>query len=393
MKKKVLAVLLVLAMAISCLTACGDKDKDKKNKKKAESFETVYDLIDALSKVEKGNVSMAVDVNLGEAGHLKATISSKNDGKESGAIGLAIDFDDGENTKVVADMDDLVIIKDGMAYINLGAAADALDSIPGETVSQMLGDMKLAYFALPLPDVDFSKMKEGKTISMDSCVKFLKKAFADADVDGDDNDFTVKFKDAESYKTVLTATADFLEEQTDEIVKQVEKAAEGVGSVDVDLNAYADKLIDYYYDDAVELCSAAGIDKEEVDAMIKSLKEELKELDIKSIAEDKIDIIEAFDEEDFRKSMKSAADTLRKGVDEITDESMEGIDTEMNFMYDEGVYKIKGEMNIETKDDAGKISFTIKLDEDDYKVSAPSDLTRLKDFKGLAELLGASLGN
>ena len=385
MKKKVLSVLLILALVITCFTGCGDKDEKKK--KKSKNYDDVYEMIGSLSDLEKGNVSVAFDFDLGSEGVVKMTINSRRDGKGGCALGLSVDADV-EDTKFSGDIDDVIIVKDGIAYINLAGIVDVVAKIASENqvdVKEFLGDVKLGYFAIPLPDVDDSVIEKFTDSSIDDFVDFLENAFEDAKVDGEDNEFSVDFKDADSFKTVFNAMADYLEDQTDNIVER----STSFSADDLDLDAYAKKLVDYYYDDVVELASAFGIEKSQIDAIVDQIEDLDLNAELKKALEDPSADIPS--EEEIRKEVESMISEVRNLADEISDEDLEDFDISCTFKADESGYKFKGDIEGKGEDSDKKISFTVKIDEDDCKVSAPSNITKLSDLSDLAESLAPLL--
>ena len=389
MKKKVLSVLLILALVITCFTGCGDKDTDKK-KKKSENYDDVYELIGSLGDLEKGNVSVAFDFDLGSEGVVKMTMNSKRDGKGGCALGISFDADV-EETKMSGDLEDLVVVKSDMAYINLAAIVDFVANVanvaaPNQVdVKEFLGDTKLGYFAIPLPDIDDSVIEKFTDNSIESFVKFLEDAFEDSKVEGEDNEFSIAFEDVDSYKTLFNAMADYLEAESDNLVKR----GTSFSADDFDLDAYAKKLIDYYYDDAVELASAFGIEKAQIDAVVDQVKEMDLNAELKKAMEDPSADIPTEDE--LKEELESMISDVRSLADEISEEEIEDFDASCTVKYDDGGYKFKGAIEGKGEDSDKKISFTIKIDEEDCKVSAPSDITKLGDFKDIVETLAPLL--
>lgn len=275
MKKRFFALFLILALALTGLTACGSKDKDK-DKNKAKNYKDVYEIIEAVAEMKKGTATISFDADLGGMGFAKLTLTVKNDGKNNSAISVAVDGDM-DGTKISAELEDAMIVKDNTAYINFGGAIKSMLSIPGaevpEEAKKQLDDMKLGFFAVPLPDVDYSKFTSSFDNVTDMFTAFLKNALKDAKVSGEDNEFTIAFKDAAAYKGVVNAVADFVEKDAMKLMND-KSNVEAIKTID--LNAYAKKVIDFYYDDAVEVAKVFDIDK----SMIDSLADEVKKMDL-----------------------------------------------------------------------------------------------------------------
>lgn len=383
MKKRIVALLLVLIFAFSCLTGCGDKD-DKEKKKKAKSYDDIYDMLEAMSDFKEGTATLSCDIDLGQKGVAKITATVVNDGKNNYAISLAVDADT-EEVKLNASVDDIAIVKDDMLYLNLGGVVKALTSVEPE-IGEMLGDTKLNYFAVPLPDdFDYSEISTVVADWMGIYTKFLKKGLADAEVEGEKDEFSVAFKDAKAYKTFISAAADFME---GDVADYIAKKSESLTKSNVDLNKYAEKLINYYYDDVVELAGALGATKDQIDAMVA----EIKGMDLNSklgelIEEEAGDL----DSESIKRELKEAAEELRKRTEELSDEDLSNIKTEFTVKTTDAGFKMRATVDGTVKGESAKFDITMKISDEYDKISAPSDLTRLRDFKDILSMIGPML--
>lgn len=386
MKKKLVALFMVLVLAIGCLTACGDKDKDEK--KKTKNYDDVYEMLGAMADFTKGTATMSCDLDMGQKGNAKLTVTLVNDGKGNYKVSAAIDMDT-EEAKVNADVDDLLIVYDKMLYINLGGILKAATSYEPE-IGEMFTDIKLAYFAVPLPDdLDTSKTSEAIGKLMTVFTKFLKKGLKDAKVGGEDNEFTIELKDAAAYRTFFAEAADFVENDVADMCAQ---GMEDIKSSSVDMNAYIEKLINYYYNDIVELAGAFGAEKADIDSFIDELKN-------KDATEEIGDLASGFlggemDADSIKEEMKKAADEMRASMEKVTDEELEAYQTKITVKTTDSGFKLKASIEGTSKEgDSMKADVTIKISEEFDKISAPSDLTRLSDFKDLiSQFAGLIMG-
>lgn len=385
MKKRMIAMLMILVLGLSCLTACGDKDDDEKKgkKKSAKSYETVYDVVDAMQEFKKGTVILTVDADAGESGNIKGTFNLVTDGKGNFKFGIAADVNT-KDQKFNISADDVLIIKDKMAYLNLGALLKAVDMIAGESISEMFADMKLGYFAIPLPD-DLDTANAVNTVSgtVSGTGDFLKAALKDAEVTGEDGDFKIKFTNAQSYKTFINATADYIEKNSSEIAKSVNTD----DLKKIDLNAYVKKLLDYYGEDINILAAAVGIEQAQVDALIAEITKQDLNAALAGAVDDKLGNTDA-----MKSELAEAVTELRKTAEELTDEQVQNMQLECSVKVTDAGYKIKGNAVIKENNKEVKVDYSLRISEDVSSISAPSDITRLRDFKDLLAGLGGMLG-
>lgn len=383
MKKRFFALFLILALALTSLTACGSKDKDK-SKNKAKSYKDIYEIIEEVANMKKGTATISIDADLGSAGFAKITFTVKNDGKNNGTISVGVDGDM-NGTKLSTELEDAMIVKDNTAYFNVGGAMKAALSVPGaempEEVKKQIDDLKLGFFAFPLPDVDYSKFTSNFEDVTDIFISFLKNALKDAKVSGEDNEFTIAFKDAAAYKGVVSALADFVEKDALKLMND-KSNAEAIKTVD--LNAYAKKVIDFYYDDVVELAKVFDVDK----AMIDSLVDEVKKMDLNQYRDQAAEMVTA--DTISEADVKEMADEIRKANDEITDEAIKDFTTKATVKATDSGFKFSASVSGKNgKEEDCKITVSLKVSEDVDKIVAPSDVTRLRDFSAIATSIKA----
>ena len=381
MKKKLTALLLVLVMVMTCFVACGDKDKKKDKETKKSSYKDIYEMLEDIGKINKGTVSIAADFDLGQTGNGKISLTVGTDGKGNATLGASIKADV-KDAKIDFSVDDLMVVKDKMMYLNLGGIMKAVASIEPDA-AKMLGDIELDYFAVPLPDdLETKTVDSVKNDGMKLVVDFLKKALADAKISGEDTEFTVEFPDVKSYQTVLNTLADYLEKDVLDTVKNSTKDSD---LKNIDLNKYVEKLINYYYDDIVEIAGALEMDKAQVDELIAEIKkQDMSEL-VESEAGDLVDT------EEIEAKLREAAAEVRKLATELTEDDVKGMDIKLNVKSVDGGFKIKGTMVASKDGKEAKIDATIRISEDVPTISVPSKITKLRDFKPLISMFMGSL--
>lgn len=386
MKKRIVALFMIMILGLTCLTACGDKDDEKdsgKKKKSAKSYESVYDIVDALQKFEKGTVILTIDADAGEQGHVNGTINAITDGKGNFKIGISADVNT-KDQKMNMSADDVIIIKDKMAYINLAEIIKVAGAAGGAEVADMFANMNLGYFAVPLPDdLDITELMSVITGFADGSSDFLKAALKDAEVTGEKGDFSIKFTNAQSYKTFLSATADYMEKKTPDIEKAINN-----NSLDkIDLNAYVKKLLDYYGEDINILASAAGVEQAQIDALIN----EIKSQDLNAAVKDELEG-EIGNADEIKGSLTEAIGKIRKAAEDLTDEQMKDQNLEMTVKATDTGFKIKGTALLKDDGNEVKADYSIRISDDVSSISAPSNITKLRDFKDVLASLAPMLG-
>lgn len=386
MKKKIVALLMILVLGLTCLTACGDKDDEKdsgKKKKSAKSYESVYDIVDEIQKFEKGTVILTLDADAGEDGHVNATINSVTDGKGNIKLGISADVNT-KGQKLNLSADDVVIIKDKMAYINLEELVKVAGLAGGAEITEMFANMKLGYFAVPLPDdLDYSEILGIFGQFAEGSSDFLKGALKDAEVTGEKGDFSIKFTNAQSYKTFLNATADYVEKKAPD----VEKAISNNSLDKIDMNAYVKKLLDYYGEDINILAQAMGVDQAQVNAMLDEIKKQDLNAKIKEELEGEIGNVD-----ELKESLAEAIGEIRKSADKLTDEQLKDQQLEMTVKATDSGFKIKGNALLKEDGKEVKADYSIRISDDVSSISAPSKITKLRDFKDLLSSLAPMLG-
>lgn len=389
MKKRVFALLLVLVLAASCFTACGSKDKKKVSSK--SSYEDMYELLDTMSQVKSGTYEMSYDIDLGSMGIVSLSLTGKKDDKNNAAVSVAIDANV-EGQKLNADVDDIFILKDGMAYINLAGAADAVSGIAGVEVTELIGDMELGYFGIPVPkmNIDEKVTKEYLGIGLD----FLKAVLSDVDIKGEKKEFSFTLDDAESIKSIINSLADYVESDAADVLDKMSPT--DVYDEDFDIGGYINDLIDYFYDDAVEVAEALGLDSAEIDEYVDQIKEmDFDELLADQIPEDKsyLDLmLEELNLDDADEAMTKYADSIRELADEMDEAEAEDFEVKTVVKATDDGFKASADITGKNPDDGSDITMSVscKIVEEEVKIVAPKDQVKLGDF---ADIIGELAGD
>lgn len=370
MKKKLFSLLLVLCMVMSLFVACGDKKDDDKDKDKASKAESVSDVIESVNGFKKGSFEMGMKMSFENTSmpNLTASFTGKVDGNNA-SLGMKINGNV-EGVALDFSVDEVIVVADGIAYINLGAIADIAEKVAGTELSSLLGDTELKWFALPLPD-EYNTTTSVSADAQKAATDFLNDLIATGKEDG----MKVTFSEAEQMKAALEVIAVFLETKAPSLV------TEAAGSnTTIDLNAYVTKLIDYYYDDLVTAAESMQMSKDDVDTLIAQIK-----------AEDLNQYLDEVETEvpDSAEFAQMAAE-VRKAKDSVTDEGMKGGRLTVEASAKGSTYRIAASVVNEGDEDAGEVSLYYEVSEESVSVSAPKDLNTLSELAAILINIGLS---
>ncbi|MDO4317482.1 MAG: hypothetical protein Q4C48_04655 [Lachnospiraceae bacterium] len=369
MKKRLFSLLLVLCMVMSLFVACGEKkdddDKDKDGNGTAAKTESVGDVVEQMGNFKKGSFEMGMDIALtGETSQkVTASLFGKVDGQNAslgmtlkGTVeGVAMDFS----------VDELLIVADGIAYINLGGVVDIAKALD-EEVAALFDGVDLKWFALPLPD-EYTQSTTG-TISADA-QKAVMDFFKDLVATGKQDGMKVTFSQASELQAAMEVIAVFLETKAESILNEAMSAS---SDATIDLNAYAQKLIDYYYDDLVEAAESMQMTKDDVDELLNQLKAE----DLNSYIEDADTEVELPDSAELAQT----AAEIRKAKESITDEDLAGGSVTIEGSQKGSTYRVSASVINTDEESAGTVSVYYEVSEESVSVSAPKDVNSLTDL-------------
>lgn len=377
MKKRLFSLLLVLCMVMSLFVACGDKkdddddeDKASKGEDKVTKVESVSDVIESVNGFKKGSFEMGMKMSFENTSmpNLTATFMGKVDGNNA-SLGLKVNGNV-QGTALDFSVDEVIVVADGIAYINLGAIVDIAEKVATTDLGSLLGDTELKWFALPLPD----EYNTAATVSEDAqkaAADFLNDLIAAGKEDG----MKVSFSEAEQLKAALEVIAVFLETKAPSLMTEVASS-----NTTIDLNAYVTKLIDYYYDDLVTAAESLEMSKDDVDTLIAQIK-----------AEDLNKYLDEVETEvpDSAEFAQMAAE-VRKAKDSVPDEGMKDGSLTVEASAKGDTYRIVASVVNEGGEDAGEVSLYYEVSKESVSVSAPKDLNTLSELAAILINIGLS---
>lgn len=408
LKKKLLAMLLVLMMAFTCLTACGD-DEDKDDDKNIEEsgdknndgqddgkddgqddgqddgkddektgYKDIYEVLAAGCELKAGTVNVVMDMNMdGTEGKqvAKMEYTVETNGKDAAKLGIVMSMDQ-DGVAMEFDLPELLIVVDKVMYINLGAVVDVVENM-GMDLSMYVGDAEFSWFAIPLPD----DMPETVAVEglEDSAVALVKAMLAGAESTVDGDTHTVAIKDAAGVKTAMGALADFIEKDAQGMLESYMGVA---SDVQFDLNAYVEKLANFYRADLVAIFEAMEMPDAEtsVDAMI----EGLLETDYNTVWDE----MEGTGVEDMGIDFAETAAEIRSAMEEVTDEEMpENFVASISASLKDKTLTVSGELSGKDEEVDLTAKFEATWAEKDVTVSAPADQCYLRDYSDLIVML------
>ena len=179
----------------------------------------------------------------------------------------------------------------------------------------------------------------------------------------------------------MEVVAVFLETKAESILNEVMSAS---SNTTIDLNAYAQKLIDYYYDDLVEAAESMQMTKDDVDALL----EQVKAQDLNQYIESAGNEVEIPDSAE----LAQMAAEIREAKESITDEDMTGGSISIEASQKGSTYRVEASVVNTDGDDAGTVSMYYELSEESVSVSAPKDVNSLTDLVAIIMGLAGSGG-
>ena len=133
-----------------------------------------------------------------------------------------------------------------------------------------------------------------------------------------------------------------------------------------------------------DACAVHGTD---ADALIEQIKAQDLNAALAGAVDEKLGNTDA-----LKSELAEAVTELRKTAEQITDEQVKDQQLEFNVKVTDAGYKIKGNAVLKENNKEVKIDYSVRISEDVSSISAPSDITRLRDFKDLVASLGGMIG-
>ena len=374
MKKKLLALFLILCMAMTMFVACGEKDSDDDDEddgKKTEisnddggKADSVGDIMDQVQNITSATFDMGIKLSM-PGQELTMSLFGATD-SENASVGANVQADM-EGNEINLAIDEIIVVADGVAYVNAGELLDFVMTFDAEA-ADALSIIEVDWFAVPLPD---EYAKSTQTISEES-QKIATELIKDLAAAGEQSGTKVTFSTAESVKNALEVMAVFLETDAEKFFAEV---VDSTSEVPIDMNAYAEKLLDFYYDDLVELAEMMGMSKSDVDEAI----EEVKGQDLNQYVED---AFEAEVEVPSSAELAQMAAQLREAKESLTDEMMEGISLTIEASKDGDTYRVDAMLSAEQEGEKVEMNAYYEIVSKSVNVSAPGNVTSLKDLLG-----------
>ena len=378
--KKWLAMILVLCMTVVLLAGCGDKDDDKKKKNKASITKgDMFDMLEAMGNTTSGEIKMNFNADgAGDNGTVSGSINLKTDA-ENNACSFSVNADVNiAGKKVNLSLSDAIVMADGNLYVNLPEIAKAIGGIE-PSLKDMIDTSKLGWFKLPLPDdmpkVDTAFQKK----LVGTFVGLFENMTKNAEMKGEDGDYTAKFASKDAYVQVITAISGFVKNDLKGLMNDsLTKAT----SINIDLNKYVEKIISEYKNDILEVGKDYGLDESTLNAYIDQIKaQDLNKMLDEAKAQGKEMSGEMLTDEQINELVKqidATAEKLKNSDEEIP------VDCKARVYTTDDSYKAEIEA-VGKKDGTGKITISMEVIPGAPSIKAPSsDAMSLKSIADIA---------
>ena len=382
--KKSLTLLLVLCMVLGLLAGC-EKDKDKGGSSKPKIVKgSMQEMAEAMTKVDAGTARLEMDM----LGMMTMTFDLTFDTKaQKFAIGFGYSQKDYEGNEIrKIEPTEMLRVVGGNAYINLdnSLTSEGIASAMGDR--ELGGDLKLGWFKIPLPD-DLPKSSSDSLAFVNKLMTRLDGAFKSASVREEaDGNCSYTFETAEDYKNLIIAVREFVDQDFKDLVKNngvnLQSSVE-----DIDMNAYANKLIDAYKDDVRSIVEEYGDKLGVTKAQFDELMKEVEKQDFQALWKQYVEkeLSSSFTSED---DIDKIVDELIREIDrELQDEDFSGdkdTRTTVRIEADNEGYTMGLRVAAKDDDRKGDFKLSLRLIPENASVSAPSGT---KDLKELADLV------
>lgn len=361
-KMKRLMCLLMVALMVFSLTACGDDSGDKDDKKagtevQVDDVSDIFSAVELASQYTKGNykaeISFDMDID-GTAASGSLNMSGKKDGNNA-TVSLGIDVD-ASGTSVAFSADDILTVSGDKAYIALDPIMKAVSGV----------DTKFGSFPVPMPEIDEKAQADAQAKASEVSIGLLKASFKDIEVSKSGNTYTIEVKTAEEFLSVLKGAVNYLAENQDAVNEIVNSESA------YDVNEYLNTLAEFYRDDLKSAGELIGM--EITDEMIDEIVEELAATADLSGTVGDVDLFEGVDFDEIKASLDAVS------ADDIQEE-FEAAGMVLKFSVTAESDKYVVDFNVAMDEETiGKIDITAKYTfetDSSVFVSAPSDETSI----------------
>ncbi len=373
-------------MVLGLLAGC-EKDKDKNAKSTPKIVKgSVKEMAEAMAKVKAGTLRIDMDAY----GMMTMTIDVKfdtNAQKYSLGFGYTMkNYWSDEETKV--ESGEIIRIVGGNAYINLDSSIIA-QAIAQEVFGdrELADDQKLGWFKIPLPD-DLPKQSYDTVDIVSALMTRMDSALKGTAVHEEaDGNCSYTFETGEDYKNLTIAVREFVDQDLKGLVKKM--LDQQTSLEDIDMNAYANKVIDFYKDDVRSVIREYGDKLEVTEAQFDALLKEAEKQDFQALWKQYVEkeLSSPVANED---ELDQAIDKLIKEIDDELQSkdysSNKDTKTTVRVEADNEGYTVGLRVVTKSKSDDQDEEFklSLRLIPDSASVSAPSGT---KDLKELADLV------
>lgn len=359
-KFKRLMCLLMVALMVFSLTACGDNSGDKDDKKagtevKVDDVSDIFSAAELASQYTKGSYKAEIVFDMdvdGTTASGSMNISGKKDGSNA-TLSLGI-VADAMGTPITLNANNIMTVTGDKAYVALDPIMKAVSGV----------DTEFGSFPIPMPKIDEKAQADAQAKANEVYMGLLKAAFKDVEASKSGNTYTIEVKTAEQYLAVIKGAVNYIADNKDAI-----NEAANSGSA-FDVKEYLNTLVEFYRDDLKSAGQLLGM--EVTDEMIDSYAAQIDAMEIPD--SENVDVFEGVDLDEI----KAALDAV--SAEDIQDEiDAAGMVLKFSVTAESDKYVFDFNMAMD-EESVGKIDISVKYTfetDSSVSISAPSDETTL----------------
>ena len=382
--RRVIMILLLLALSVGTLVACGSKDEEKESEKKPKIEKgSLQEMLDAMQKTDEGtfHFEFSMDSNY-------ATINTKRNTFIAGDVVfdrtknefmLTIQYSNTVNgEKSGLDSIDVLCVKNNKLYVNLGI----IDEYAKTSGRNAEGFTNLdGWFAIPLPS-DLPKYKApGDDDLVGAIIADLFRELPQESVDGS---FKASLKSKDDYVTFLTALRDFVKNNGKSLIQRGYENGNALKEIDV--NKYVGELIDYYEDAVREVVREYGEQMDVTEAQFDAILKEVKNQDFKKLleqymeGESSIDLYKTLTDEEIDEEIDEYVNQMNALLKEISEQGDQYPPIDIRVEADDNGYTAELSLDSKTETMNNAVKLSIRLDPGKGTVKAPSKEVSVKQI-------------
>ncbi|MBR6019199.1 MAG: hypothetical protein IK055_03150 [Lachnospiraceae bacterium] len=379
MRRRWFAWILVLVLSVSMLAACGTKDDEEEVKKPKIVKGDIGDMVDAMQKTEAGTFSFGYELN-GDEVHTSLSFEVAFDGPEE-LLAVSVQYKgEDQEKKVDTKSVELIRVKDGMCYVNMAAINEE-----GE-IGELLGASSDAtfsgWFAIPLPkDMPEYKAPTAEQLLGDLVYNLLQ----GLPQEGINGDYKVAFKGKGDYAIFLGNLRDYVKKDLKKTVQSLSGKNENVLK-SIDLNAYAQDLINMYREDLHAVVREYGDCIDVTEQQLDAILDEVKNQDLSALLEQYLKSTEndiwgeGVTEEELDSVIAEIVEALDKSIAHCDEDQGEFEPVDLHFYTDDNGYAIDMKVTFQDSFYLNDMQFHVRMDPGKFSVETPKDLTSLKEL-------------